>query len=313
MNKQSPILIVGHGDVIENSLANYLQKNGFSKVISSSAKGFNVLGQAEVRRYFRRHRPEYVFLSSVRSGGIAANQKFPAEFIYENLEAQNNIIHTSFKHGVKKLLYFAGSCAYPKEARQPIKEKDLLTGPLEETSEFYSIAKIAGIKLCQAYRRQYGFNAIVAVPATIYGPGSDVAPETAHVMGALIGRFYLAAKVGHKAVIVWGTGKPRREFLYADDFVRASLFLMNQYDKEEMINIGCGYDVSIRELAQMIRDVSGFKGRIAFDRTKPDGTRRKLMDNEEISKMGWRPLVSLKEGIRKTYRWFVTSKEKNKL
>ena len=301
MKKNTKILVVGHGDVIESSLFGHFRGAGFTRVISSSVAGLDVLNQDKVRKFFRDHRPEYVFLSSVRSGGIAANVKYSAEFIYENLEAQNNIIHASYTSGVKKLLYFTGSCAYPKEARQPIEEKSLLTGPLEETSEPYSVAKIAGVKLCQAYRRQYGFNAIVAVPATIYGAGSDTEIETAHVIGALIGKFYQAKTLGQKAVVVWGTGKPRREFLHADDFVRACVFLMNKYEKTEMINVGCGYDVSIKELAEMIKEVSGFDGKIIYDRTKPDGTMRKLMSGEKLGAMGWKARIGLRHGIAGVY------------
>ena len=304
MKKNSPILIVGHGDVIENSLLKYFREKGFSQVVSSSQIGLKVLEQAKVRKFFKDLHPEFVFLSSVRSGGIPANVRLAAEFIYENLEVQNNIIHTSYLSGVKKLLYFSGSCAYPREARQPLKEEYLLTGPLELTSEPYSVAKIAGTKLCQAYRRQYGFDAIVAVPATVYGPGSDTQLETAHVIGALIGKFYQAKKLRQKAVVVWGTGKPRREFLYAEDFVQACLFLMNKYEDAEMINVGCGNDVSIKQLAEMIREVSGFDGKIVYDRTKPDGTMRKLMDNHRLAKLGWKPRVGLEEGIRRTYQWY---------
>ncbi len=304
MKKQSCILIVGHDDVIDNALASHFKSQGFKYVFSSAHDKLDTLSQSDVQKFFKKEKPEYVFLSSVRSGGIAANQKFAAEFIYENLESQNNIIHTAYTSGVKKLIYFSGSCAYPKEAPQPIKESTLLTGPLESTSEPYSIAKIAGVKLCQTYRLKYGFDAIVAVPATIYGPGSDANIETAHVIGALIGKFYKAVQENQKEVVVWGSGKPRREFLFVDDFVAATLFLMRKYKSADLINMGCGYDVSIRELAETIKDISGFSGRIVFDRTQPDGTMRKLMDNSRITRLGWKPKVSLAEGIRQTYAWY---------
>ncbi|MFA5059106.1 MAG: GDP-L-fucose synthase [Candidatus Omnitrophota bacterium] len=308
MQKSSKILVIGHQDVIENSLGSYFARQGFDHVFLSGMIGWDVLNQANVKKFFEEKRPEYVFLGSVRSGGIAANQKFSAEFIYENLEAQNNIVHAAYTFGVKKLLFLAGSCVYPKESLQPIKEKYLLTGPLEETSEAYSVAKIAGIKLCQAYQRQYKFDAIVAIPATIYGPGSDANQETAHVIGALIGKFTEAKLRNEKSVVVWGTGKPQREFIYADDFVESCLFLMEKYKDEEPINIGCGRDVSIKELASLIADISGFKGEIIFDKTKPDGTMRKLLDNQKIEKLGWKPKVDLKEGITKTYDWYLKQK-----
>jgi len=304
MDKDSKILIVGHNDIIENSLLFYFKKNGFKDVYASSTSGLDVLEQAAVRKFFEKTKPEYVFLSSVCSGGIAANQKFAAEFIYNNLEAQNNIIHAAYKSGARKLLFFTGSCAYPKEALQPIREESLLTGPLEETSEPYSVAKIAGVKLCQAYKKQYGFNAVVTVPATVYGPGSDTRIETAHVIGALIGKFYQAVASGQSEVVVWGSGKPRREFLFVDDFVDASIFLMDRYEGREMVNMGCGSDISIAELAEMIKAVSGYKGKIIFDADKPDGTMRKLMDNSRIKGLGWQAKTTLKDGIARTYQWY---------
>ncbi|MBI3314560.1 MAG: GDP-L-fucose synthase [Candidatus Omnitrophica bacterium] len=304
MQRASRIFIVGHNDSIENSLWRHFTSGGFKHVFSNTKDRVDVLNQAKVHRFFKDARPEYVFLGSIRSGGIAANLKYPAEFIYENCAAQNNVIHAAHAHKAKKLLYFSGSCAYPKDARQPIVEGALLTGPLEATSAPYSIAKIAGTVLCRAYRAQYGFNAIVAVPATLYGPGSDTDIATAHVMGALIGKFYRAVADGDKEVVVWGTGKTRREFLYVDDFVSACLFLMDRYNGAEPINAGCGHDVSIRELAALLKKISGFKGKIVFDASKPDGTMRKLMDNRRITKLGWKPKVGLQEGIRKMYQWF---------
>ncbi len=304
MNKNSSILIVGHNDSIDNSLRAYFSAKGFSRVVSSFHNRINVLDGASLKRAFGRYKFEYVFLGSIRSGGIVANQKHPAEFIYENCQAQNNVIHLSWQSSVKKLLYFSGSCAYPKNAKQPIKEHSLLTGSLEETSEAYSVAKIAGIKMCQAYRRQYGFNAIVAVPATLYGPGSDTNIETAHVMGALIAKFARAVKNNDAEVPVWGTGKARREFLYAEDFVKACLTVMDRYDSDELINIGTGSDVTIKELALLIKKISGFKGKLVFDTSKPDGTMRKLMDNTRIKKLGWKPVVDLKTGVKQMWEEF---------
>lgn len=304
MNKDSKILIVGHNDAVENALRSFLGARGYRNIFSSSAIGLNPAIQVSVYEFFQKHRPQYVFLASTRSGGIEANKKNGAEFMYHNLESQNNILYSSWKFGVRKLLYLAGSCVYPKECPQPMKEDALLTGALEETSEPYAVAKIAGIKLCQAFKRQYGFNAVVMVPATVYGPGSDVRIETAHVIGALIGRFAGAVKEDRKEVAVWGTGRPRREFLYVDDFAEACLFLMANYDGEQIVNAGCGSDVTVRELADIIAGITGFTGRIVFDETKPDGAMRKLLDSARMTGLGWRAKVSLEEGIRKTYQWY---------
>ena len=304
MHRDSRIFIVGHQDSIENSLLAYFKAKGFKHVYSNHTNQIDVLNQAETFKFFKDVKPEYVFLGSIRSGGIAANQKSPAEFIYENCQAQNNVIHSAYVNGAKKLLYFTGSCAYPKEAKQPIKEQYLLTGSLELTSEPYSVAKIAGTKMCQAYKAQYGFNAIVAVPATLYGPGSDSNMETAHVLGSLIAKFHHAVVNSQKEVIVWGTGRPRREFLYVDDFAKACVFLMDKYEGYDLINVGCGSDVTIKQLASMVAMESGYKGKISFDVTKPDGTMRKLMDNRRILKLGWSPAIGLEEGIKKTYRWY---------
>jgi len=305
MRRNSKIFIVGHNDSIENSLKKYFQAQGFAHVLSNTQDRINVLDQAKVDSFFKKFKPEYVFLGSLRSGGIAANQKFPAEFIYENAQSQNLVIDAAYRYKVKKLLYFSSSCVYPKQAKQPIQESSLLTGPLELTSEPYAVAKIAGTRICQAYKAQYGFNAIAAIPATLYGPGSDTDIENAHVLGALMAKLHKAKTEGADEVIVWGSGKPRREFLYVDDFVSACLFLMENYEGREHINVGSGYDVTIKQLALMIKKVSGFKGKITFDTTKPDGTMRKLMDNTRMRKLGWKPKVSLEEGIEKTYQWFI--------
>lgn len=310
MNKDSKILIVGHDDIAETSLQLYFSNNGYENVFSSSSIGLDPTIQASVYEFFQKHKPEYVFLASTRSGGIEANRKNGAEFMYHNLESQNNILYSSWKFGVKKLLYFGGSCVYPKECSQPMSPDSILTGPLEGTSEPYSLAKIAGLRLCQAFKKQYGLNAIVMIPATIYGAGSDVDIETAHVMGALIGKFAQAIKEGQKEVIVWGTGQARREFLYADDFVSACHFLMTHYDGDEVVNVGCGSDVTIKELAETIAQVSGFDGKIVFDETKPDGTMQKLLNSAVITGLGWKPQISLREGIDKTYQWYLGRKLK---
>jgi len=304
MDKNSKILVVGHNDVIEKSLFAHFQSQGYRHIFSSSQMGLNTTIQTAVYDFFSQNKPEYVFLASTRSGGIEANQKNAGEFIYHNLESQNNILYASWKFGVKKLLFFASSCIYPKACAQPMKEEYLLTGELEGTSEPYAIAKIAGVKLCQAFRRQYGLNAIVMVPATIYGPQCDTDLAKAHVMGALIGKFSKAVKQGEREVVIWGSGQARREFLYVDDLVDASLFLMAHYEGEAMVNVGTGEDIAIGDLAQMISGISGFKGVIRYDASKPDGAPRKLLDNTRMHKLGWKPKVSLKEGIKKTYNWY---------
>ena len=302
MRREARIFIVGHNDSVENSLREYFQAHGYAQVISNTQDRINVLDQSQVSGFFMKFKPDYVFLGSVRSGGIAANQKFSAEFLYENIQSQNLVIEAARYGRVKKLLYFSSSCVYPKNAKQPIKESSLLTGPLEETSDAYAIAKIAGIKMCQAYKAQYGFNAIAAIPATLYGPGSDTDIEGAHVLGALIAKFHKAQCEGKSKVVVWGSGRPRREFLYVDDFVSACVFLMEHYNGVDAINVGSGVDVPIKQLAGMIKTVSGFKGKIIFDASKPDGVKRKLLDNTRMRKLGWKPKISLEEGIEKTYQ-----------
>ena len=304
MRRASRIFIVGHNDSIENSLTKYFQVQKFTHVISNTHDRINVLDQLKVENFFKKFKPEYIFLGSLRSGGIGANQKFPGEFIYENSQSQNLIIDAARRWNVKKLLYISGSCMYPKEAKQPIKETALLTGPLESTSEAYSLAKIAGTKMCQAYKAQYGFNAIVAMPATLYGPGSDTDIQNAHVLGALIAKFHKAKVEGLSEVTVWGSGKARREFLYVDDFVSACLLLIEKYDGTDLINVGSGDDVTIKHLASMIKEISGCKAKIVFDKSKPEGVLRKLMDNTRMRKLGWKPKISLEEGIKKTYQWF---------
>ena len=299
MNKNSRVLIVGHDDIIEMSLFRYFQDKGFHSIFSSSFMGINPSIQPSVYDFFQKYRPEYVFLASVRSGGIDANRRYGADFIYHNLEAQNNILYAANKFGTKKLLFLASSCVYPKGCDQPIKEEYLWTGRLEETSQPYSVAKLAGIELCKAFKAQYGFNAIIAVPATVYGNQSDFDSNKGHVIAALIGKFCDAVQKGEKEVVVWGTGTPLREFLYSDDFVSACVFLMDNYDGDHIVNIGCGYDVSIKELADMIAHITGFTGKITFDTSMPDGVKRKLLDNSRISALGWRPKVGLDEGIRR--------------
>ncbi|MDD3374985.1 MAG: GDP-L-fucose synthase [Candidatus Omnitrophica bacterium] len=304
MNENSKILVVGHNDGIEKSLFEYFSNNNFSGVFSSSQIGLDTTIQSSVYQFFSEVEPEYVFLGSVCSGGIEANKNNPADFFYKNSESQNNVVYAAQKFGVKKLMYFASSCVYPKDCPQPMKEEYLTTGPMEPTSVAYSTAKLAGIKLCESFRAQYGLNVIVVIPATVYGPGCDVDLSTAHVIGALIHKFYEAKEKDQKEVIVWGTGNARREFIFADDFVRACLTLMKRYDSAPIIHIGSGEDVSIRDLALMIKKVCGFNGEVVFDAAKPEGVMKKLLDNTKILDFGWSPEVTIEEGIKKTFQWY---------
>lgn len=305
MNTKSRILIVGHHDIVDNSLRDYFQSQGYENVISSADIALDTTIQSSVYHFFSENRPEYVFLTSTRSGGIQANIEQPAEFIYHNLESQNNVIYAARKFQTKKLLFLASSCVYPKVCVQPMKEDLILTGKMEETSEPYSIAKAAGIKMCQAYKKQYGLNAIVMIPATVFGPGADVDLTRSHVAGALIAKFAEAVKQGKSEIDVWGSGKPRREFLYVDDFVDACLYLMKNYEGEEVVNVGIGQDFSIVELAEKIAKIAGFKGTIKYDLSKPDGTMKKLLDNGRMQQLGWKPKVSFEEGLRRTFEWYI--------
>lgn len=302
MNKNAKILIVGHNDIIERSLFSYFQANEYQHVTSSSDIGLNATIQASVYEFFQTNRPEYVFLGSTKSGGIQANIDYPAEFAYDNIQSASNVIYAAHKFQARKLLYFASSCVYPKDCAQPMSEDKIGTGEMEETSLPYATAKLAGIQLCQSYRKQYGFSAIVAVPATVYGPQSDTNAQTAHVIGALVGKFKEAVSQNKDVVEIWGSGNPGREFLYSDDFVQASLFLMDRYESDEVVNIGVGTDVSIKELAELIAQEVGFKGVLSFDTSKPDGVMQKLLDNGRLLKLGWKSKVSLKEGIQKSLR-----------
>jgi GDP-L-fucose synthase len=258
-----------------------------------------------VDRFFDSQRPEYVFVAAAKVGGIEANRSRPAEFLYENLQLQNHLIHASHRIGVKKLLFLGSSCIYPRLAPQPIPEDALLTGALEETNQWYAVAKIAGIKLCQAYRRQYGSDFISAMPTNLYGPGDNYDLEGSHVLPAFIRRFYEAKERGDARVVLWGTGTPKREFLHSDDLARACVFLMEHYSDEPILNIGSGEEVPIAELAGLVREVVGFKGDIVWDHSKPDGTPRKLLDSRKIRELGWRPAIGLEEGIRRVYRDYV--------
>jgi GDP-L-fucose synthase len=305
MDKQAKIYVAGHLGMVGSAIVRRLQTEGYTNLVLRSSKELDLREQAAVRRFFEQERPEYVFLVAAKVGGILANNTYRAEFIYDNLMIQSNVIHEAYRAGVQKLLFLGSSCIYPKFAPQPIKEEYLLTGALEPTNEPYAVAKIAGIKLCQAYRDQYGCNFIAAMPTNLYGPGDNFDLQTSHVMPALIRKFLEAKAKGSPSVSVWGTGGPRREFLYVDDLAEACLFLMQHYNEKEIINIGTGEDISIKELAAMIKDLTSYEGVVEWDTSKPDGTPRKLLDVSRIHALGWKHKTTLKEGIKKTVEYYL--------
>lgn len=307
MNFDSKIYIAGHNGLVGSSILRKLKKEGYSNLVYISSKDLDLRDTNSTFKFFETENIEYVFLAAARVGGIVANNEYPADFIKDNLMIQTNVIDASYKTGVKKLLFLGSTCIYPKFAPQPLKEEYLLTGELEPTNEPYAIAKIAGIKMCQSYNRQYGTNFISAMPTNLYGPHDNFDLKTSHVLPALIRKFHEAKVKGLPTVEVWGTGKPRREFLYVDDLADACLFLMNNYEGNDIVNIGVGKDISIRELAEKINKVVGYKGKIVFDTTKPDGTPRKLVDVTKINDLGWQASTSLDEGIKITYQWFLNN------
>ena len=304
MEKDAKIFIAGHNGMVGAALMRRLDSAGFKNLITRPSSQLNLTNQKKVYDFFMKEKPDYVFLAAARVGGIVANITYPAEFIYNNIQVQTNVIHSAWKSGVKKLLFGGSSCIYPKGCPQPVKEEYLLTGKLEPTSEPYAIAKIAGIKMCQSYNSEYGTNYISVIPADLHGPYDDFDPETSHVLPALIRKMHEAKTCNEPEVVVWGTGSPRRESLRVDDLADACIFLMNNYDESEMINIGSGEDLSIKELALLIKDVIGFKGDVIFDESKPDGAPRKLLDISKIRKLGWSPKINLEKGIRQTYLWY---------
>jgi GDP-L-fucose synthase len=299
----SEIFVAGHKGLVGAAICRRLAADGVAPLVTDRS-ALDLRDQAAVERWFAAHDIEQVYLSAAKVGGILANDTWPAEFIHDNLAIQTNVIHAAWKHGVRKLLFLGSSCIYPKHAPQPMPEDCLLTGPLEPTNEWYAVAKIAGIKLCEAYRRQYGFDAIAVMPTNLYGPGDNFDLETSHVLPALIRKFHEAKLAGDAEVVVWGTGAPRREFLHVDDLADACVYLVENYSSEEIVNIGWGRDLSIAELAETVRDVVGFEGEIVYDRTKPDGTPRKLLDTSRLRALGWRPSITLAEGLRSTYAWY---------
>lgn len=296
--------VAGHRGLVGSAILRRLEREGFTGLITRSHRELDLTVQAEVEGFFREERPEYVFLAAARVGGILANSTYPADFIRDNLQIQTNVIDSAYRAGVKKLLFLGSSCIYPRDCPQPMKEEHLLSGKLEPTNEPYAVAKIAGIKMCQAYNRQYGTRFVSVMPTNLYGPGDDFDLETSHVLAALIRKFHDAKAAGEDAVTVWGTGRPRREFLHVDDLADACLFVMRHYDDDEIINIGVGEDIGIHDLALLIKDVAGFRGEIRLDPSKPDGTPRKLLDVSRLSSLGWRSKIPLRRGIEETYTWY---------
>jgi GDP-L-fucose synthase len=305
MQKSSRIYVAGHGGLVGSAIWRELQNAGYTNVIGRSRSELNLLDAADVQKFYASEQPEYVFVAAAKVGGIYANDHQPAAFLYENLQIQNNLIHGAHLAGVKKLLFLGSSCIYPKLAPQPLKEEYLLTAPLEPTNQWYAVAKIAGIKMCQAYRRQHNRDFISAMPTNMYGPNDNYHPQNAHVLPALIRRFHEAKIANAKSVTCWGTGQPFREFLHSDDLARGCIFLMQNYSDEQFINIGVGTDITIHELAELIKRIVGFPGEIIWDTSKPDGTPRKLMDSSRIFALGWRPQVDLETGIRLAYQDFL--------
>ena len=304
MNKDSKIYVAGHRGLVGSAIVRQLEQAGYSNLVTRTSAELDLRDQAQVNEFFEAEQPEYVFLAAAKVGGILANDSYPAEFLYDNLMLEANVIHAAYKSGVKKLLFLGSTCIYPKHAPQPMPEDSLLTGPLEPTNEWYAVAKIAGIKLCQAYRRQYGCNFISAMPTNLYGIGDNFDLEKSHVLPALIRKMHEAKTAGAPTVEIWGTGRPLREFLFVDDCADACLFLMENYADEGIVNIGVGEDISIADLARLVARVVGYEGKLVFDTSKPDGTPRKLVDTSRINALGWRPTVSLETGIRLTYDWY---------
>jgi GDP-L-fucose synthase len=305
MNKRSRIYVAGHKGLVGSAILRRLQTEKYLNLIVRSHQDLDLIRQAEVEAFFRTERPEFVFLAAAKVGGILANNTYPAEFIYQNLSIESNVIHSAYEAGVKKLLFLGSSCIYPRDCPQPMKEEYLLSGKLEPTNEPYAIAKIAGIKMCQSYNRQFGTNFISVMPTNVYGPGDNFDLETSHALPALIRKFHDAKMEGNNVVTVWGSGTPRREFLHVDDLADACLFIMKHYDENEMINIGVGKDITISELSELIKQIVEFNGEIRYDNSKPDGTPRKLLDVSRLDSLGWRSRISLREGIEKTYKWYV--------
>ena len=302
MDSNSKIYVAGNTGLVGSAIIRMLKEKGHKNILSSPSSHWDLRKQYDVDRFFEFNKPEYVFLAAAKVGGIVGNKKFPAEFIYDNLMIQTNVIDAAYRHGVKKLVFLGSSCIYPKMAKQPITEDQLMTGPLEPTNDAYAVAKIAGIRMCRAYREQYGFNAIALQPTNLYGENDNCHPEHGHVIPGIMRRMYEA--LGEPEFACWGDGSPMREFLYIDDLAEACYTCMQKYDSEEIINVGSGVDVTIKELTEMIADVVGYTGKIVWDTSKPNGTPRKVLNVDKIKSLGWEPTLELKEGLRKTFEWY---------
>ncbi|KAF5184511.1 Gdp-l-fucose synthase [Thalictrum thalictroides] len=304
-DKSAKIFVAGHKGLVGSAIVRKLHQNGFTNLLLRSHSELDLTRQSEVESFFAKEKPQFVILAAAKVGGIHANNTYPADFISINLQIQTNVIHSSYINGVKKILFLGSSCIYPKFAPQPILENALLTGPLEPTNEWYAIAKIAGIKMCQAYRLQYNWDAISGMPTNLYGPNDNFHPENSHVLPALMRRFHEAKVENAKEVVVWGSGSPLREFLHVDDLADAVIFMMEKYSGLEHVNVGSGIEVTIKELAELVKEVVGFEGELVWDSTKPDGTPRKLMDSSKLAALGWVPKVSLRDGLVDTYKWYL--------
>jgi len=305
MEKKSRIYVAGHTGMVGSAIVRCLEKNGYENIIKRTHKELDLTRQEDCEKFFREEKPEYVFLAAAKVGGIHANNTYPADFIMENMLIECNVIRSAFQNNVKKLMFLGSSCIYPKHCPQPIKEEYLLTGPLEPTNEAYALAKISGIKMCQSYNRQYGTRYISVMPANLYGINDRFDEYNSHVIPAMIIKFHKAKTENLPFVELWGTGKPLREFLYVDDMAEACVHLMHHYDGNEPVNIGSGMEISIKELAEIIRDVTGYKGDIVFDSSKPDGTPRRVLDNSKITAMGWKPKTDIRDGIKKEYEYYL--------
>ncbi|MEN9913150.1 MAG: hypothetical protein RLY66_558 [Candidatus Parcubacteria bacterium] len=310
MNKNSKIYVAGHTGLVGSAVVRMLLAKGYSNVLTRTRKELDLLDSRAVDTFFAQEKPEYVIDSAARVGGIKANMTYPAEFLYENLQIQNNIIWSAFKHDTKKLLFLGSSCIYPRNAPQPMKEEHLLDGKLEPTNEGYALAKISGIKLCEKISAEYNRDFISCMPTNIYGPGDNFGDDSSHVIPALIRRFHAAKLAGDKEVVIWGSGISRREFLYVDDLAEAIVWLMDNYNQKDFLNVGTGEDVSIKELATSIKDLVGFEGKLVFDVSKPDGMPKKLLDVSKLADLGWKSTTKLDDGLKKSYEWYLESLRK---